>query len=67
MDDGSAVWDGSDSAGARVLVSGVPLPAPGDFVRVTGASSATVLGFRTVRLLRAVSPGGIEIIQPAGT
>ncbi len=48
MDDGSAVWDGSDSAGARVLVSGVPLPAPGDFVRVPGASSATVLGFRTV-------------------
>mgnify|MGYP005841566635 CR=1 FL=1 len=52
IDDGAGLSDGFGPAGVRIDTAGMPLPAPGSYVRATGAMSTHLIGGRPARLLR---------------
>jgi hypothetical protein len=65
LDDGSGTDDGSGHTGIRVLLWSGSSPAAGEFVRVTGVSSAIRIGGSIRRLLRVAAPSDIQTVQAA--
>lgn len=67
MDDGSSLRDGSGHVGVRVASTGLPVPSADANVRITGISSVTQVGGKTVRLLRPRSAADLSYAAATNT
>lgn len=62
--DGSAVRDGNGQNGVRIAVSGLQLPAVGQFITVTGISSCYASGTNLYPMVRVSGQGDISVAAP---